>query len=69
MSSKESKVLESSLVYDGYHKIEEVEREHEGDVINGEVIKKGQTVSAVIYNTEKKKYIFVESLTNSGNKI
>jgi ADP-ribose pyrophosphatase len=60
MSSKESKVLESSLVYDGYHKIEEVEREHEGDVINGEVIKKGQTVSAVIYNTEKKKYIFVE---------
>ena len=69
MSSKESKVLESSLVYDGYHKIEEVEREHEGDVINGEVIKKGQTVSAVIYNTEKKKYIFVEQYKVAGDGV
>jgi 8-oxo-dGTP pyrophosphatase MutT (NUDIX family) len=60
MSNKESEVLENSLVYDGYHKIEEVIRNQDGEELKAEVLKKGKTVSAVIYNTESKKYIFIE---------
>jgi 8-oxo-dGTP pyrophosphatase MutT (NUDIX family) len=60
MSNKESEVLENSLVYDGYYRIEEVVRNQDGKEIKAEVLKKGKTVSAVIYNTESKKYIFIE---------
>ena len=44
MSSKENDVLINDLVYDGYHKIEEVVRNYEGKEIKTEVLKKGQNV-------------------------
>lgn len=69
MSNKESDVLVNDLVYDGYHKIEEVVRNYEGKEIKTEVLKKGQNVSAVVYNTESKEYIFIEKYKVSADGV
>lgn len=71
---KEEKVLKedsikTELVYDGFFKIEKITRKSKEEEITGEVIKKGETVSALIYNTEIKKYLFVEKYKLAANGV
>ena len=64
---KEEKNFKSKLVYDGFHKIEKITRISKDEEIEGEVIKKGETVSGLIYNKETKKYIFIEKYKLAAN--
>tara|TARA_R110000803_G_scaffold62300_2_gene122596 strand:+ start:1509 stop:2138 length:630 start_codon:yes stop_codon:yes gene_type:complete len=61
MSNKETNTLEPKLLYDGEHKIEKVIRELDDGKTESEVIKKGKTISTMVYNTKTEKYIFIES--------
>ncbi len=71
MSKKENEVLEknyeSELVYDGFYKIEKITRKSKERNISGEVIKKGDTVACLIFNTETNKYIFIEGYKLAAN--
>lgn len=73
MSKKENEVLEknseSELVYDGYHKIEKITRKGEEKDVTGEVIKKGNSVCGLIYDTKIKKYIFIEDYKLAANGV
>lgn len=66
---KEEKNFKSKLVYDGFHKIEKITRKSKDETIEGEVLKKGKTVSGLIYNKETKKYIFIEKYKLAANGI
>jgi ADP-ribose pyrophosphatase len=63
---KEEKVLNETtitnreVVYDGYGKIEEVTVSRDGEEYKREVFSVGNSVAAIIKDTKKDKYIFVE---------
>ncbi len=66
---EEKKDFKSELVYDGYHKIEKITRKSEEKKITGEVIKKGNSVCGLIYDTKIKKYIFIEDYKLAANGV
>ena len=54
------KVKETKELYDGFIKLEEVTISNGDKEISREVIKTCNSVAAIIYDTVKKKYIFIE---------
>jgi len=76
MSKKENEVLEekeknfeSELVYDGFYKIEKITRKSDEKEVSGEVIRRGNTVVGLIFNTITKKYIFIEKYKLAANGV
>lgn len=69
MNKEEKEVLEDELLYDGVHKIKKLKRKTADGEITSEIIKKGDTVSGLIYNTETKKYIFIEKYRIAANGV
>lgn len=54
-----NEITSSEIVYDGYTKLEKLTISNSGKVIEREVLRMGKSVSAIIKDTEKNKYIFV----------
>ena len=73
MEEKENEVLEkkknfeSEIVYDGFNRIEKITRKSSKKEVSGEIIRKNETVVALIYNLETKKYIFIEDYKLAAN--
>lgn len=73
MKEKENEVLEkkknfeSEIVYDGFNRIEKITRKSSKKEVSGEIIRKNETVVALIYNLETKKYIFIEDYKLAAN--
>lgn len=63
----EEKNFESEIVYDGFHKIEKITRKSGEKEISGEVFKKNETITVIVYNTKTKKYIFIERYRLAAN--
>ena len=66
---EDKKYFESEIVYDGFHKIEKIIRKSEDKEVSGEIIKKKNSVAGLIYNSEMKKYIFIERYRLAANGI
>jgi ADP-ribose pyrophosphatase len=56
----EQEITNRETVYDGYVKVEKVTIKTEDSEIDREILKTGNAVAALIYDTIKEKYIFVE---------
>ncbi len=59
----------SELLYDGLYKIKKAEKEIAGRKYSGEVLKKGDTVAGIVYDTKTKKYIFIEEYKLAANGV
>lgn len=54
-----NEIIDSEVVYDGYTKLEKLKIKTEKGEIDREVLRMGNSVSAIIKDTKKNKYIFV----------
>ncbi len=66
---EKDKNFKSELVYDGINKIDKVKKNLLGREINGEVLKKGETVATIVFDTVSKKYIFIEEYKLAANGV
>jgi len=54
------KIVDKKTVYEGYHKVEEYQIEDGDKQYTREVFERGNSVAAIVYDTEKKKYLFTK---------
>lgn len=54
------KIIDKKIVYDGFFKLYKVTLEDEGETFDREVFVTGNAVAALLYDTQKDKYIFVK---------
>jgi len=64
---EENSIIERNIVFIGKNfKVVEVKSSHKGKVVIEEVFDGGNSVGALVYNTETKKYLFVEKYRHAG---
>ena len=62
------RIIDRQPVYDGFFKVYKLTIEDEGETYEREVFETGQAVAALVFDTRKKKFIFVEQFRSAVNQ-
>lgn len=62
------RIIDRKQIYDGFFKLYKLTIEDEGETFDREVFETGNAVAALVYDTRRKKYIFVEQFRPAVNQ-
>jgi ADP-ribose pyrophosphatase len=62
------RIIDRKPVYDGFFKLYKLTIEDEGETYDREVFETGHAVAALVYDTRRKKFIFVEQFRPAVNQ-
>ncbi|PSR53979.1 GDP-mannose pyrophosphatase [Adhaeribacter arboris] len=61
------KIVDKRVVYDGFYKLYKVKLETDGTILEREIFDTGQAVAALVFDTVRQRYIFVEQYRLATN--